>query len=141
MAVVSAVSRRVVVIGAGPAGCAAAIAAREAGAEVLVLDRATFPRPKTCGDALSNEAVRLLRELMPAEVVDALHQHGHALGKAIRVCFDAMCGPVADAPAVIHEDVIESCRLHARVLHRLRHRQYLRRRAPIQATLALRAPC
>ena len=42
------------------------------GAEVLVLDRATFPRPKTCGDALSNEAVRLLRELMPAEIVDAL---------------------------------------------------------------------
>ena len=72
MAVVSALSRRVVVIGAGPAGCAAAIAAREAGAEVLVLDRATFPRPKTCGDALSNEAVRLLRELMPAEIVDAL---------------------------------------------------------------------
>ena len=72
MAVVSAVSRRVVVIGAGPAGCAAAIAAREAGAEVQVLDRARFPRPKTCGDALSNEAVRLLRELMPAEVVEAL---------------------------------------------------------------------
>ena len=72
MAVVSAVTRRVVVIGAGPAGCAAAIAAREAGAEVQVLDRARFPRPKTCGDALSNEAVRLLRALMPAEVVEAL---------------------------------------------------------------------
>ncbi len=55
----------VVVIGAGPAGCAAAIAARAAGAHVLVLDRARFPRPKTCGDAVSNRGAAIVAELMP----------------------------------------------------------------------------
>lgn len=44
----------VLVVGAGPAGCAAGIEAARAGLRVGVLDRAVFPRPKTCGDAVSN---------------------------------------------------------------------------------------
>ena len=42
----------VVVVGAGPAGSAAARAAALAGARVLMLDRAAFPRPKLCGGGL-----------------------------------------------------------------------------------------
>jgi geranylgeranyl reductase family protein len=55
------------VIGAGPAGAAAAIAARRSGARVCVVDRARFPRPKACGDAISNGAVALTEELAGAE--------------------------------------------------------------------------
>src|SRR4051812_4880398 len=50
----------VVVIGAGPAGSSAARAAAEAGASVVLLDRAEFPRYKTCGGGLigpSSEAL------------------------------------------------------------------------------------
>ncbi len=53
-------SSDILIIGAGPAGCAAGIAAVQAGASVCVVDRAQFPRPKTCGDALSNKAVELI---------------------------------------------------------------------------------
>ena len=42
----------VAVIGAGPAGSSAARAAAEAGATVVLLDRAEFPRYKTCGGGL-----------------------------------------------------------------------------------------
>lgn len=42
----------VIVVGAGPAGASAAYAAARAGAQALVLDRATFPRYKTCGGGL-----------------------------------------------------------------------------------------
>lgn len=60
-----------VIVGAGPAGCAAGIEATRAGVRALVIDRAIFPRPKTCGDAVSNRG---------AEVVDALSRHPGTLG-------------------------------------------------------------
>jgi geranylgeranyl reductase family protein len=41
-----------VVVGAGPAGSSAARVAAEAGARTLILDRAQFPRYKTCGGGL-----------------------------------------------------------------------------------------
>ena len=53
----------VIVAGAGPAGSAAAITLAAAGARVLVLDRAHFPREKTCGDGLTAKCLPLLRQL------------------------------------------------------------------------------
>ncbi len=53
----------VVVVGAGPAGCAAAITAVREGLRVLVVDKATFPRDKTCGDGLTTAALRDLERL------------------------------------------------------------------------------
>ncbi|GAA2219123.1 hypothetical protein GCM10010429_51860 [Micromonospora olivasterospora] len=50
----------VVVVGAGPAGSAAALAARRAGARVLLLDRADFPRDKACGDGVAAHALDVL---------------------------------------------------------------------------------
>src|SRR4051812_16986344 len=53
----------VVVVGAGPAGSAAALAARRAGASVLLLDRAAFPRDKPCGDGIAPHAIDVLTAL------------------------------------------------------------------------------
>jgi menaquinone-9 beta-reductase len=53
----------VLVVGAGPAGVAAGIEARRLGLEALTVDKATFPRDKTCGDGLTAEALRLLDAL------------------------------------------------------------------------------
>lgn len=51
------------VVGAGPAGSAAAIEACERGLDVLVIDRARFPRDKTCGDGLTAGALHRLEAL------------------------------------------------------------------------------
>jgi len=63
----------VVVIGAGPAGSVAAYAAARQGLDVLLLDRATFPRFKVCGGCLNARALRTLERLglgdLPAEVL------------------------------------------------------------------------
>lgn len=53
----------VVVVGAGPAGAAAAITAAGAGLDTLVIDKATFPRDKICGDGLTAAALRHLEHL------------------------------------------------------------------------------
>ncbi|WP_343900146.1 FAD-dependent monooxygenase, partial [Nocardioides aquaticus] len=52
-----------VVVGAGPAGLEAAVAALEErpGLRVLLLDRADFPRDKCCGDGIAAQAVDVLR--------------------------------------------------------------------------------
>ncbi|HEV3452300.1 MAG TPA: geranylgeranyl reductase family protein [Acidimicrobiia bacterium] len=71
-------SADVVVVGAGPAGTAAAITARTRGLDVVVVDRAHFPRDKTCGDGLTAAALRDLEGLgvevpgLPAETVRAV---------------------------------------------------------------------
>jgi len=53
----------VVVVGAGPAGVAAALTAQAHGLTVRMVDRAVFPRDKTCGDGLTTQALRLLEGL------------------------------------------------------------------------------
>ena len=49
-----------IVIGAGPAGAAAAIRLATAGCRVTLVERRTMPRMKTCGDALTPRAVHEL---------------------------------------------------------------------------------
>ncbi|MCU1459812.1 MAG: menJ, partial [Actinomycetia bacterium] len=51
------------VVGAGPAGTAAAITAAGLGLRVRVVDKARFPRDKTCGDGLTTGALRLLERV------------------------------------------------------------------------------
>ncbi len=53
----------VAVVGGGPAGAAAAIDLARAGRRVVLVDRATFPRDKCCGDGLTAGALRHLEEL------------------------------------------------------------------------------
>ncbi len=56
------------IVGAGPGGCAAAIALRRRGAPAHLLDRARFPRDKVCGDVLLPAALDALRDLgLPVE--------------------------------------------------------------------------
>jgi geranylgeranyl reductase family protein len=53
----------VAVVGGGPAGAAAAITLARAGRDVVLVDRATFPRDKCCGDGLTTGALRHLEAL------------------------------------------------------------------------------
>jgi geranylgeranyl reductase family protein len=50
-----------IVVGAGPAGCAAAYDLAAAGQSVLLLDKNDFPRPKACAGGLTGKAVQALR--------------------------------------------------------------------------------
>ena len=65
----------VVVVGAGPAGSAAAAWAARAGRDVLVIDSANFPRDKACGDGLTPRAVAELERLGLGDWLDARIRH------------------------------------------------------------------
>jgi len=74
------VTRRhdVVIVGAGPAGSAAAYYLATAGFDVLLLDKAEFPRDKTCGDGLTPRALAVLDDM---GVLDTLQQHGYRVAE------------------------------------------------------------
>ncbi len=70
-------SADVVVAGAGPAGSAAAHLLASAGADVMLIERARFPRDKSCGDGITAHSVAILNEMgLSFESFD---------GKAVRV--------------------------------------------------------
>ena len=64
----------VVIVGAGPAGSTAAAHLAQAGFEVALLEKASFPRDKICGDALTPRAVRETQRLgIPTRAEDGWH--------------------------------------------------------------------
>ncbi len=53
----------VVIVGAGPAGTSAAYFLARAGVDVLLVDQATFPREKICGDGLPRHTLAMLNKM------------------------------------------------------------------------------
>jgi flavin-dependent dehydrogenase len=61
----------VVIVGAGPAGAIAALVLARAGARVRLVDRATFPRDKLCGDTVNPGTLARLKSLGLAADIEA----------------------------------------------------------------------
>lgn len=66
----------VLIVGAGPAGSAAALTLARAGFDVVLIDQHTFPRDKICGDGLIPDAHQALRAL---GVLDEVMQAAQAV--------------------------------------------------------------
>jgi geranylgeranyl reductase family protein len=71
----------VIVVGAGPGGSSAAYWMAAAGVDVLLLEKATFPREKVCGDGLTPRGTRALVELG----IDVSEDAGWLHNKGLRV--------------------------------------------------------
>jgi len=69
--------RDAVVVGAGPAGATTALLLARAGASVLLLDRARFPRDKPCSEYLSPATTDVL-ERLGGEILGAVERATHA---------------------------------------------------------------
>jgi len=85
----------VLVIGAGPAGSAAAITLARAGHDVVLIDQHTFPRDKVCGDGLIPDAHNALRKLGLLDKVMAQAQPSGFIG-----CIGPRGGRI-DVPGVL----------------------------------------
>lgn len=97
------------ILGAGPAGATAALHLANKGIPSLLLDKASFPRDKVCGDALSGKVVNELRRISPGlpqqlgELQEALPSWGiHFIspgGHKLSVPFKYNYQPEQDTPA------------------------------------------
>ncbi|MEO5570220.1 MAG: geranylgeranyl reductase family protein [Bacteroidia bacterium] len=61
----------IVIVGAGPAGTACALALKDSGLKVAIIDKHKFPRDKVCGDAIPSRVPKVLRAIAP-EIADAI---------------------------------------------------------------------
>jgi len=119
----------VIVVGAGPAGCAAAAAVAQARPRltVLVLDRADFPRDKPCGDGIAHEVDAELAGLgfdVPRVFAGTVPVAGLALRSpgGVRV-HRRMRHPVHVVPRQVFD---------ARLVHQVRERGIEVRRHPVR---------
>jgi menaquinone-9 beta-reductase len=84
----------VAVVGGGPAGAAAAHYLASRGRSVVVCEKKTFPREKTCGDGLTPRAVKVLQEMgLGRELFDWERVRGlrvHAAGRTLELPFPTL---------------------------------------------------
>jgi menaquinone-9 beta-reductase len=60
---------QIVILGAGPAGSAAALKLNQLGIPCVLIDKAAFPRDKICGDGISNQCVHVLQKWLDPSLV------------------------------------------------------------------------
>ena len=64
----------ILIAGAGPAGCAAAYDLAQAGKQVILLDKRTFPRPKACACGLTRKTLKALRYSVDPVIERVCHE-------------------------------------------------------------------
>ena len=81
----------VAVVGGGPSGAAVAHLLAHRGHSVVVCEKKTFPREKTCGDGLTPRAVRVLNEMGLGEELQTWEKvqglRVHAAGRTLELSF------------------------------------------------------
>lgn len=102
MSETSVLTPHTLVVGAGPAGSAAALALTRSGLDTLLIDATSFPRDKTCGDGLTPRAMHQLRLLgLEEEVTSRYTSRGlklHGYGGSVEAPWpDSEFGQVGSA--------------------------------------------
>jgi geranylgeranyl reductase family protein len=77
----TAYDAQVIVVGAGPGGSTTAAQLAQAGLDVLMLEKGSFPREKVCGDGLTPRAVRSLISLG----IDVSPDNGFIRNRGLRI--------------------------------------------------------
>jgi geranylgeranyl reductase family protein len=89
--------RDILIIGAGPGGASTALFLAKYGIRSTLVDKATFPRDKICGDALSGKVVEVLKKLDPS-LIGQLHGRANDFLGSFGVTFVAPSGESLRVP-------------------------------------------
>jgi geranylgeranyl reductase family protein len=89
--------QKIVIVGAGPGGCATSLFLSKHKIHHTIIDKAVFPRDKVCGDALSGKTVYVLNQLDPA-IIQSFDQQKDQFIESWGVKFVAPNGKAIDIP-------------------------------------------
>jgi geranylgeranyl reductase family protein len=91
------IDTKVIIIGAGPAGAGTSIYLTMAGIPHVIIEKATFPRDKVCGDACSGKTAFVLRKANPAWLQEVF-QHAEQFTPSHGIIFVAPNGKPLHIP-------------------------------------------
>jgi menaquinone-9 beta-reductase len=124
----------VLVVGAGPAGTVAARQLAVAGVRVRIVDRATFPRDKLCGDTLNPGCLAMLARL-DANVVSCIR------ARALAISGMTVSGPGGATVAADYPSGLTGASLLRRDLDRWLLESAVAAGAQFDSGVAVNAPC
>jgi len=90
-------SSAIVICGAGPAGTIAASFLGKRGISHILIDKASFPRDKICGDALSGKVLPVLKKL-DAALLNAMYENREQFLESHGIRFASPNGNAIDIP-------------------------------------------
>jgi flavin-dependent dehydrogenase len=104
----------VAIVGSGPAGASAAYRLASHGHAVTLFDRAEFPRPKVCGDWITQGAIRALSEsgLTPSDLEGGAADQHATIQASLLAAPNGATSEVMDAekayciPRVVFDDIL-----------------------------------
>ena len=101
----------VIIVGAGPAGSSCASFLGKYGYDVLLVDKAKFPRDKACGDGISGKSVAMLKELgLLDEILTIEHLKSNGafvyLSNEIKVELGSVATPGYDSKRIVYDNFL-----------------------------------
>ncbi len=107
----------VLVVGAGPSGASCAYWLAKAGHDVVVVERKSFPREKTCGDGLTPRAVHQLNQMGLGTELTAWHRYdglrSHGFGRVLELPWPEVKGMPSYGYVVTRHDLDALVASHA----------------------------
>ena len=91
------IEKKIVIVGAGPAGCATALFLAQKKIPHILIEKYNFPRDKICGDALSGKTVAVLNKINP-DLVHNFVQNTSTYLPSYGCIFGAPNGKTIDIP-------------------------------------------
>ncbi len=97
----------ILISGAGPAGIATSLFLSKLKIPHTIIDKASFPRDKICGDALSGKVVHILNKIDP-QIVAEFSKNSNQFTGSYGICFFAPNGKKLEVPFSMKPDIFKN---------------------------------
>ncbi len=97
----------ILITGAGPAGAATSLFLSKLKIPHTIIDKASFPRDKICGDALSGKVVQILNKIDP-KIINEISENSNQFTGSYGLCFYAPNGKKLEVPFSMKPNMLKN---------------------------------
>ena len=97
----------ILISGAGPAGAATSLFLSKLKIPHTIIDKASFPRDKICGDALSGKVVQVLNKI-DSQIINEISENTNQYTGSYGLCFFAPNGKKLEVPFSMNPNTLKN---------------------------------